>query len=271
MEEIVSIVGVPRSVTSWRCHAINHSPDICMLHETNIWGLDHSKKGKFFKNRSNYYEELSNKLVLNPFPDFKHLSIELNATPCDIEEQLHDLDIEYDICTPKFYERLAEELNPKYKIFGDKDPAYTRSLKSLWNRHPRMKFLICLRQPFYVARSMWCPTGKVDRWWKNNDPNNAINLAVREFKRLMRFLNEHEFGERCKLWKAEDLRKSGKESWMNVLNFLGAREGNIISYHNENFKYKEYMDIDKMCENVDKNLLEEMEKICDRFKYEFLL
>lgn len=262
MKTLVAMMGSPRTVTSWRCHAINHSPDVLMLHETNLFARD---SGHIIRDKDEYMLELARNLAEQPLPDYKDLPYDdMN------QDELYEF-----LCynepdgpmTPSWLTMLFSNISCGFSVFGDKDPLYSDCASVIAKRHQTMKFIVCLRNPYYVARSMWTPEAPVTEWWQTEDPTQAISQATDWIKESYLF-TERVGRERFYVWRVEDLRDHPEASWDRVLDFINADGGNILNYHEDTFDYNHYDDIGEFVGKANDNAVERLHEQCENFNYD---
>lgn len=262
MRDLVFMTGPPRSVTSWRTHAINHSPDMLMLHEVNLAGVRDDRLGRA---RGYYLNQLSDALKKQPLPEYKEYNFPHNNPDlfCQWARQKMPQDLSVQRKCVFF-----SEMAGNFSVFGDKDPLYLNNIKMLYEQFDSAKFIFCLRNPFHVARSMYCPHGENNEWWQTDDPNKAGSQTLKYFRKMEDFLTL-EKSHRCLFWRAESLHSQPRKSWKRVFDFLNINPGNIINFHDDDFNFNCYHDeeIEDLVKPMDSSLVTSLNSIASIFGY----
>lgn len=250
------ITGSPRSVTSYRCHVLNRSPDVCVFDEINLYGKDGMFQEGFKTNYERYFEGIAQQLKNKVLPHQKESPV-LNEQPRNAQYteaflrgrfyQYLDREYEdYGTFCGLIENEIEEFICGDYKMVGDKMPLYINQLDYLMDYYPDMKVLLCVRDPFQIARSFYEKSeGQVTEWWQTTDVNKAVEQANEILQILLnslRPMTEHK-KERIYQARYEELEEHFEQQWQEILEFFDVREGRTIKWARNSFDYREYSDL----------------------------
>lgn len=251
IEHFVVLTGSLRTGTSWRKRALNQSPNISLLHESNIFGRSpHGVR----TNRDSYLDTVAYKMSLFPLSEYQKQAFGESDPPEQLVRDVLGEKMPEGPVTSDSVRTLLDRITPKVPMAGDKFPAYTINLPEIYDHYDDMKVLLSMRDPWDVAMSILTHEDR-SGWWVQSNANDAVELACERFGQVHDFVTNHDT-EDYYIWSYEELAENPETSWSKVSAFLDVKLGGCMEFHNRTFRYNTYDSYRKL----DTGLLESNKK-----------